>query len=110
MVPDQRHEEHDRGEEDPTKPEDERQDERGGKSEVLKKLLFCDNTKQADPHVVNNVGLNIRVFIMAAVPANSRLGLNIEDLDQRQAYIGLSRQHGNIKKGERLGPQLHTTS
>ena len=65
MVPDQRHEEHDRGEEDPTKPEDERQDERGG--------------KLADPHVVNNVGLNIRVFIMAAVPANSRLGLNIAD-------------------------------
>ena len=80
MVPDQRHEEHDRGEEDPTKPEDERQDERGGKSEVLeKKLFFCTNTEQADPHVVNNVGLNIRVFIMAAVPANSRLGLNIAD-------------------------------
>ena len=40
VVPDQRHEEHDRGEEDPTKPEDERQDERGGKSEVfLKKTL-----------------------------------------------------------------------
>ena len=39
VVPDQRHEEHDRGEEDPTEPEDERQDERGGKSEVLKKTL-----------------------------------------------------------------------
>ena len=35
VVPDQRHEEHDRGEEDPTKPKDERQDERGGKSEVV---------------------------------------------------------------------------
>ena len=55
---------------------------------------------------------------MAAVPANSRLGLNIEDQDQWQAYIGLSHQHGNSKKGERLGsmerlpglPQLRTIS
>ena len=48
VVPDQRHEEHDRGEEDPTKPEDERQDERGGKSEVLKKTS-CIVLKQNKP-------------------------------------------------------------
>ena len=48
-------------------------------SQKLCKSPVLSTTEQADPHVVNNVGLNIRVFIMAAVPANSRLGLNIAD-------------------------------